>query len=125
MSHVHHGIDYIEFCVEDLAAAKAFFAAAFGWAFNDYGDAYVGIKNPAGEEAGPPEIGGMRRAERAPADADGYPLVILYSEDLAASVASVEGAGGHIVDPPFEFPGGRRFHFRDPSGNLMAVWSSR
>lgn len=114
MSRVHHGIDYIEFCVIDLAQAKRFYAAAFGWEFNDYGPEYAGIRKPGGE------AGGLRTA---PEVVTGGPLVILYSKDLESSLASVRAAGGRITAAPFDFPGGRRFHFLDPSGNELAVWS--
>jgi predicted enzyme related to lactoylglutathione lyase len=113
--HTHHTIDYIEFTVRDMAGAKAFFAAAFGWAFNDYGPDYAGIKGADGE------VGGLRLDQ---AVKQGGPLVVLYSDDLEASVAAVKKAGGKIVTPPFSFPGGRRFHFTDPSGNELAVWSA-
>ena len=110
----HHTIDYVELTVRDLAAAKAFYADAFGWAFTDYGPAYAGIQGPDRE------VGGL---EQADAVRTGGPLVILYSDDLEASLAAVEAAGGTVSTPPFGFPGGRRFHFRDPSGNELAVWT--
>lgn len=110
----HHAIDYVELSVLDLAAAKAFYADAFGWAFTDYGPTYAGIRGPERE------VGGM---EQTDAVTTGGPLVILYSDDLAASLAAVEAAGGTISTPPFDFPGGRRFHFRDPSGNELAIWA--
>ena len=112
--HEHHGIDYIEFTVRDLAAAKRFYAAAFGWAFNDYGPEYAGIRGNDGEVGGLHQTGEQRR---------GGPLVILYSDDLEASLAAVQSAGGTVVKAPFSFPGGRRFHFADPSGNELGVWS--
>ena len=118
MGHVHHAIDYIEFTVDDIPRAKTFYAAALGWRFNDYGPGYVGIAGPEGYEG--PELGGMTTGEVAP----GGPLVVLYSDDLEASVRAVESAGGEIVKPPFEFPGGRRFHFRDPAGNELAIWAN-
>ena len=114
MPQVHHTIDYIEFTVRDLAAAKRFYAKAFGWEFNDYGPEYAGIKGQAGE------VGGLRQsADGQP----GGPLVVLYSKDLEQSVAAVRSAGGKIVREPFPFPGGRRFQFTDPSGNELGVWS--
>lgn len=113
--HRHHAIDYIEFPVHDVGAAKAFYGAAFGWRFTDYGPGYAGIQGPDGE------VGGFRQASEVPT---GGPLVILYSTDLAASMRAVIDAGGRVVQEPFEFPGGRRFHFADPSGNQLAVWSS-
>ncbi len=112
--HAHHAIDYVEFTVRDIAQAKRFYGAAFGWEFNDYGPQYAGIKGPQRE------VGGLAAGEPS---SGGGPLVILYSEALEASVAAVEGAGGTITKPPFTFPGGRRFHFTDPSGNELAVWT--
>jgi predicted enzyme related to lactoylglutathione lyase len=112
--HTHHAIDYIEFTVTDVSRAKAFYAAAFGWEFNDYGPDYAGIRGRDGE------VGGLRRTdELRPVG----PLVVLYSEDLEATLAAVEAAGGAITQPPSPFPGGRRFHFADPSGNELAVWT--
>ena len=109
----HHAIDYVEFTVRDLGEAKRFYAEAFGWQFTDYGPAYAGIQGEDGEQ------GGIAEGEPR---GDGGPLVIFYSDDLDASLAAVEAAGGTISTPPFGFPGGRRFHFRDPSGNELAVW---
>jgi len=114
--HLHHGIDYIEVSVTDMAEARRFYEAAFGWKFNDYGPEYSGIQKPGGE------AGGLRLAAEV---SGGGPLVILYSADLDASVQSVRDAGGQVVTEPFEFPGGRRFHFTDPSGNELAVWSEK
>ncbi len=116
MSHVHHTIDYIELTVSDMAAARAFYSAAFGWKFNDYGPEYTGIQGDGPDR----EVGGFTVGETTP----GGPLVVLYSTDLEASAAAVEAAGGTIVKPIFSFPGGRRFQFTDPSGNELGVWSS-
>ena len=113
--HQHHTLDYLEFTVHDIEQAKRFYGQAFGWRFNDYGPDYAGIQRASGEG----EIGGLRPGEVTP----GGPLAILYSSDLAASQRSITEAGGRITVPVFEFPGGRRFHFQDPSGNELAVWS--
>jgi predicted enzyme related to lactoylglutathione lyase len=115
-SHVHHAIDYVEFAVTDMAQSKRFYQVAFDWTFNDYGPEYAGIQKEGGE------AGGFRLEPEAAA---GGPLVILYSNDLDATIARVRAAGGRISREPFEFPGGRRFHFEDPSGNELAVWSER
>lgn len=112
----HHAIDYIEISVTDVAAAKRFYGAAFGWRFNDYGPNYAGIIGPGAEA----EVGGLARVD---AVTPGGPLVVLYSNALEDSAAAVERAGGRIVKPIFSFPGGRRFHFCDPAGNELAVWS--
>jgi len=106
-------IDYIEFEVTDIARAKAFYGAAFGWAFTDYGPDYCAFRD--GRMAG-----GFARADTV---RTGGPLVVLYGDDLAALEASVVAAGGRIVRPAFAFPGGRRFHFTDPDGHELAVWS--
>jgi len=113
---VHHTIDYIEISVSDMAEAKRFYEAAFGWKFNDYGPDYAGIRKGEGE------AGGLRLESEV---TTGGPLVILYSNDLDASVGGVREAGGLIVKEPFTFPGGRRFEFKDPSGNQLAVWSEK
>jgi len=117
MTHQHHTIDYIEFTVSDLAEAKRFYGAAFDWTFQDYGPDYAGIQRPGGGE-----VGGFTQG---PSAGPGGPLVVLYSEDLEASVEAVQAAGGRLVKEPFEFPGGRRFQFLDPSGNELAVWSEK
>jgi predicted enzyme related to lactoylglutathione lyase len=113
--HTHHGIDYVELTVPDVAEAKRFYGQAFGWRFTDYGPDYAGIQGEGRE------VGGF--AKGTPTVGLG-PLVILYSADLDASVAAVKAALGRIVKPTFEFPGGRRFHFADPGGNELAVWGA-
>ncbi len=118
MNQTHHVIDYIELKVTDMQAAKAFYREAFNWQFTDYGPDYAGIQKPGG--AG--EVGGLAVVDKAER---GGPLVILYSEDLEATRQSVIEAGGGIVVEPFDFPGGRRFQFTDPSGNELGVWSKR
>ena len=113
-AHVHHAIDYIEIAVTDVAEAKRFYEAAIGWEFNDYGPGYAGIKGSGRE------VGGLRQEEHVRA---GGPLVVLFSRTLDDTRMKVEKAGGRISKEPFSFPGGRRFHFTDPSGNELAVWS--
>ncbi len=112
----HHRINYIEFAVIDLAKAKTFYSDAFGWGFNDYGPAYAGIKGETGE------VGGLRTDAKV---ITGGPLVILYSENLESSLEQIKAAGGEISKSIYTFPGGRRFHFKDPSGNELAVWSEK
>ncbi len=106
-------IDYIEFPGADLPATKGFYEQAFGWRFVDYGPAYAAF-----EDAG---VDGGINAD--PADRCAQPLVVLFSTDLEAMEAKVKAAGGTITRPIFSFPGGRRFHFRDPSGNELAAFS--
>jgi hypothetical protein len=108
-------IDYIELPVTDVALAKRFYGAVFGWTFEDYGPDYTSFHDG--------RLGGGFRKENKVAR--GGPLVVLYAADLAALEAKVTRAGGKVVRATFEFPGGRRFHFTDPSGNELAVWTDR
>jgi hypothetical protein len=107
-------IDYVEFAVRDIARAKTFYGAAFGWEFTDYGPEYAAFNDGRLD-------GGFRTGEPTP----GGPLVITYATDLADAQRRVETAGGHITKPAFAFPGGRRFHYTDPDGYELAVWSDR
>ncbi|MEV0587246.1 VOC family protein [Nonomuraea sp. NPDC050310] len=116
MSHRHHTIDYIELGSLDLERDKRFYGEAFGWEFNDYGPGYAGIRSADGTG----EVGGLRADETVK---QGGPLVLLFSTDLDRSVEAVTKAGGTVVNGPYPFPGGRRFHFTDPSGNELGVWS--
>ncbi len=104
-------IDYVEQPGGDLPATKAFYSAAFGWSFTDYGPGYAAFSE--GVDGG------------FDGDAEGrkQPLVILYAKDLEAMQARVQAAGGAIVKAIFSFPDGRRFHFTDPAGNELAAWS--
>ena len=115
----HEKIDYVEFPSRDLAATKAFFGAVFGWRFTDYGPDYAAFDRAAGLE------GGFFAADAASRTAAGAALVVLYSEALEDTLHRVERAGGVVVRPVFAFPGGRRFHFAEPGGNELAVWSDR
>ena len=112
----HHAINYVELSVTDLEQAKRFYTEAFGWEFNDYGPMYAGIRAPGGEG----EVGGLNPNGEV---RGGGPLVLLFSEDLDRTVEAVEGAGGRILKAPYAFPGGRRFHFADPSGNELGVYA--
>ncbi|MGO1001492.1 VOC family protein [Lysobacter sp. CA196] len=107
-------LDYIEFTVADIAASKAFYGAAFGWTFTDYGPDYCefddGRMKGGFNTHGAPRPGGA--------------LIVLYADDLAQAQDRVEAAGAKVV-ASHEFPGGRRFHFIDPDGYELAVWSDR
>jgi len=107
-------IDYIEWPGGDLPATKSFYSAAFGWSFVDYGPDYVAFEGQGAD-------GGFTKPQEGSTD---RPLVILYAHDLEAMLDKVVKAGGVITAPIFSFPGGRRFHFTDPSGNELGVWSA-
>lgn len=108
-------IDYIEMDAKNVAKTKQFYIDAFGWQFTDYGPDYTSFVD--GRLAG-----GFRKADTV---RKGSVLVVIFAVDLAAAEGAVKAAGGKIVKPTFSFPGGRRFHFADPSGNELAVWSDR
>ena len=104
-------INYVELPVADVGASKGFYEAAFGWRMTDFGPTYAATTD------GDMDIGLQGDA----AEATRAPLVVIAVEGLEAWPAKVEAAGGTVVRPIFAFPGGRRFHFTDPSGNELAV----
>jgi predicted enzyme related to lactoylglutathione lyase len=112
----HNRINYVEFTTPDIEGAKKFYSTVFGWTFKDWGPDYI---DATAEIAG--VALGFARGE-AP-QSKTAPLVVLYSSDLKATEAAIVAAGGSIVTPTFEFPGGRRFHFADGAGNVLAVCS--
>ena len=108
-------IDYVELTVKDTAGAKEFYGAVFGWTFQDWGPDYASFNDGRLN-------GGFRSdAETRP----GGPLIVMYAIDLEAIEEKIKQSGGTIVKEIFEFPGGRRFQFTDPSGNELAVWSDK
>ncbi|WP_394842252.1 VOC family protein [Pendulispora brunnea] len=111
--HKDRQINFIELPARDVAASKKFYSAIFGWTYQDYGDDYADICD-AGISAG---------LNGEPDSAAKKPLVIMYSSNLEDARARVVKAGGKITKDIFSFPGGRRFHFTDPSGNELAIWS--
>ena len=113
----HQKINYIEFSAASFAKAKEFYGGVFGWKFQDYGPEYAAFFH---EIAG--VDGGFRQANDGE-PSGGSPLVVLYSGDLKGTEDAITAAGGSITVPTFEFPGGRRFHFSDGLGNILAVWS--
>ena len=112
----HEKINYVEFPAGNLEATKAFFMKAFGWTFEDYGPEYTSFNNSG-------IAGGFYKAELSARTENGSALIVLYSNDLERTLKNVVAAGGVIVRDIFSYPGGRRFHLLEPSGNEFAVWS--
>ncbi len=108
-------IDYVELPGGRLEDSRRFYAAAFDWRFVEYGPSYLAVEN-AGVDAG---------LQGDASEAPTAPLVLLWADDLEAALAGVQEAGGELTQPIFSFPGGRRFHFRDPAGNELGVWSDK
>ncbi|WP_297691077.1 VOC family protein [uncultured Eudoraea sp.] len=115
MSTINNHISYIEFKAKDLEAVKTFYAAVFNWTFKDYGPTYASFSNSG-------LAGGFEQAEDAITNGA---LVVLYHEDLEQIKDKVIRFKGRISKEIFSFPGGSRFHFLDPSGNELAVWSDK
>lgn len=107
-------LNYVEISVTDLARDKNFYAQAFGWSLADYGPTY------AATTTGDVDIG----LQADLAERRGPPLPVIQVADIETSLAAVMAAGGTLVRPIFSFPGGRRFHFLDPAGNELAVWTT-
>lgn len=112
----HEKINYVEFPARELESVKTFYTSAFGWSFTDYGPDYTAFSG-AGLD------GGFFQTDKTASTTNGSALVVLYSDDLEQTLTKIESVGGKIVKPIFSFPGGRRFHFTDPNGNELAVWS--
>ena len=106
-------IDYIEFPVAEISRSKEFYGNAFGWTFTDYGPDYCEFSD-----------GHMKGGfDGSGTVTPGGPLVVLYASDLEEMALRIAAAGGKVIKPVLEFPGGRRFHFTDPDGNELAVWT--
>ena len=113
----HNQIDLVEFPAsspQQVAATTAFFTEVFGWSYTHYGDEYSDSRD-SGVTNG---VNGS-----APGEKSRVPLAVVYVTDLEAARSAVTGAGGTVVADIYAFPGGRRFHFMEPSGNELAVWS--
>lgn len=107
-------INYIEFKAKDLGAIKKFYSTVFGWKFTDYGEKYISF-----EERG--ITGGFEYSDQPIVNGA---LVVLFHDELEEILQKIETAGGTINIPIFSFPGGKRFHFIDPSGNELAIWTN-
>lgn len=111
-------IDYIEIPASDIDATKNFFSSLMGWKFEDFGPAYSCFDDGRLK-------GGFYLSEKSFSVAGGSPLLVFYSSDLEQTLKKVKDAGGVILKEIFSFPGGRRFHFADPSKNEFAFWSEK
>ena len=112
----HEKINYVEYPTRDIAETKRFFEQVFGWAFEDYGSDYAAFCDQGLD-------GGFFSSDLVASTDTGSALIVIYSDNLENTLGKVESAGGKIVKPIFAFPGGRRFHFTEPGGNELAVWS--
>jgi predicted enzyme related to lactoylglutathione lyase len=109
-------IDYIELPAKDLDAIQSFYEKALGWSFTDYGSEYRAFTDEKLD-------GGFYPSDLCSSTQTGAALVIIYAVNLEATKETILSSGGTIIKDIFSFPGGRRFHFTDPHGNELAVWS--
>ncbi len=112
----HKKINYIELPACDIEATKQFFSTVFNWSFQDFGADYTAFSDQGVD-------GGFFKSEQKSLCENGAALVVFYSHDLEETLEQITAAGGRISRAIFAFPGGRRFHFVEPSGNEFAVWS--
>lgn len=112
----HEKINYIEFPARDIGIVKKFFVTVFSWKFIDYGPDYTAFSNEGIN-------GGFYKSDKYTSTDNGAALTVFYSNNLEETKNKIEKAGGTINKPIFSFPGGCRFHFKDPNGNEYAVWS--
>lgn len=115
MIAIDNHINYVEFQAHDLGQIKHFYTEAFGWTFTDYGPTYASF-----EESG--IAGGFEKTDNQIINGA---LVVLFHQNLETILQKIQKYGGRIIKPIFSFPGGRRFHFQDPSGNELAIWSDQ
>lgn len=113
--NVHEKLNYLELAACNLPATKTFFETVFGWSFQDFGPEYTSFSNEGLD-------GGFYQADLTSRAEKGGALLVFYSENLENTLEKVRAAGGEVVQEIFSFPGGRRFHFLEPSGNEFAVW---
>ena len=111
-------INYVEFPVKNINKAKSFYGDTFGWTFQDFGSEYCAFNDGNMD-------GGFFISELSSKTSNGAALIVLYSDDLESTQDIIVKNGGIIVKEIFTFPGGRRFHFKDPTGNELAVWSDK
>jgi len=109
-------LNYVELPASNIPATKQFFEQAFGWSFQDYGPDYSSFSDQGLD-------GGFYKSDLTSIAANGAGLLVFKSDNLEQTQAIIESAGGEISTAIFSFPGGRRFHFIEPSGNEFAVWS--
>lgn len=112
-------INYIELPAADIEAAKSFYGKSFGWTFVDYGPDYCSFND------GSLDGGFFKSDKRSASGTNGAALIVLFAADLEGARGVVSANGGSIMRDIFSFPGGRRFHFSDPNGNELAIWSDK
>jgi len=114
----HEKINYVEFPAQDIPSTKDFFTQVFNWTFKDYGPEYTAFSNQGLD-------GGFFKSSLSSLTSNGSALIVFYSNNLEVTQDKIQLAGGKVIKPIFSFPGGRRLHFTEPSGNEFAVWTDK
>lgn len=107
----YNQLSYLELPADDIQGLKNFYASLFGWSHRDWGPDYATVHG-AGLEIG---YNGSEEGRST------HPLAMIETDDVSNMEHKVVEVGGTITVPLFHYPGGRRFHFKDPSGNELAV----
>ena len=115
MELIDNHIQYVEFKAHDIEKTKEFYSSCFGWIFTDYGETYIAFSESGLD-------GGFEKTE---SEITNGALVVLYNKELETPMNKIVESGGKITKDIFSFPGGNRFHFTDPNGNELAVWSEK
>lgn len=115
---VDQRVDYLELPANDLDAAQDFYEKSFGWSFTDYGPEYRAFTDGKMD-------GGFFKSKAHSSTVNGAALIVIYATSLEQTRDRLVANGGSVVKDIFPFPGGRRFHFTDPNGNELAVWSDK
>ncbi|MCW8996644.1 MAG: VOC family protein [Psychromonas sp.] len=114
--NIHETINYLEFPSTDIEKTKLFFSTVFNWSFRQFGAEYISFIDESIN-------GGFYLSDKSTTTKHGGALIVFYSQNLMQTKSKITAAGGVIIKPVFKFPGGRRFHFTDTTGNEFAVWS--
>lgn len=105
-------LDYLELPSADAIKSRGFFSDAFGWTYTDYGGTYAEIRG----------AGLLFGVNADSSDKSAAPMAVIRTDDIDKAVKAVVAAGGVITRKPYDFPGGRRFFFREPGGSELAVY---
>ena len=115
MTPKENSINYIEFPMHKTQETIDFYSKIFGWTFTKWGPHYVSFSDA--------EIEGGFNGEGDMKSKSPGVLIVLYSQNLVEKAEAISQAGCKVIKPIYAFPGGKRFHFLDPNGNELAVWS--
>ena len=104
---------------DDVERAKTFYETVFGWRFEPWGPPEY--YQAAGAADGAITALQHRRELMPGVRMAGFEATMAV-DDLTASMAAIEAAGGRILAPPFYIEGvGRLAYFEDTEGNFVGI----